>query len=135
VRRLALIGVLIAIVLGGCGEDTETTTLPTGLELEVEVKNDEQDQIKAYMDALYEQVDYTDEVEQCGRDNVDDLLTPEVLERFADLPERERQQERVRLGSDPVRAGRCRCDSAGRADRPRQRSGRPDQALLLRPRP
>ncbi len=82
----------------GCGTDaTETVTLPTGLEVEAPAEGSEEERITGTIEALYERLDYTDRVERCGRENVDELLTPELLDRFEGISERERQAERVRL--------------------------------------
>ena len=97
--RFAAAAAAIATVgLAGCGEEeTETVTFPTGMEIEIPAEGSEEELITGTIEALYDRLDYTEQVEECGRENVDDLLTPELLERFEGLSERERQEERVRL--------------------------------------
>jgi hypothetical protein len=97
-RFAAAVAAVAIAGLAGCGEeDTETVTLPTGVEIEIPAEGSEGERITGTIEALYDRLDYTERVEECGRDNVDDLLTPELIDRFEDLSERERQEERVRL--------------------------------------
>jgi hypothetical protein len=97
--RLAAAAAIALTALIGCdgGEDKETVTMPTGLEIEVPTEGSEEEQITATIDALYDRLDYTDRIEECGRENVDDLLTPARVRQIEALPESRRQEERVRL--------------------------------------